>query len=198
MKLIIGIDEVGRGALAGPVVVGAMALAAGKRTIFPGELGQLKDSKKLSPRQRELWAKHFKLRQDVFFATGRAYPRGIERMNISRAANLAAERAFSALLKANKLSARDIRTVFLDGGLYLGNGDRPANAKTIIKGDEKVRVVAMASIIAKVQRDAYMVRLGKRYPQYGFAIHKGYGTRLHRAALKKHGPSPVHRKTFLH
>jgi ribonuclease HII len=88
--------------------------------------------------------------------------------------------------------------VFLDGGLFLGSRDaQPAHAKTIVKGDEKVPAVAIASIIAKITRDRAMVRLAKRHPQYGFEIHKGYGTPMHRRAIKKHGPSAAHRKTFL-
>jgi ribonuclease HII len=89
-------------------------------------------------------------------------------------------------------------SIFLDGGLFLGSrAAQPAHAKTIVKADETIPAVAIASIIGKVIRDRAMVRLAKRHPRYGFEIHKGYGTLMHRRAIKKHGPSPAHRKTFL-
>jgi ribonuclease HII len=142
----------------------------------------------------------------VRFAVARVYPRGIERTNISAAANSAALKAFSRLLKKYKLPART--SVFLDGGLYLGNkaqqqklsearGAVRINAKTVIKADEKFPAVAAASIIAKVSRDGYMRQLAKKYPQYGFDIHKGYGTAAHLRAIKRGGPCAAHRLTFL-
>jgi ribonuclease HII len=197
-RYIIGIDEVGRGALAGPVVVAAVLLKA--RGMFGGdcELGRrrIKDSKKLSQKQREAWFNYFKNDPSVQFVVARVYPRGIERMNISRAANLAAERAVKKLI-ANRQSLIARSRIFLDGGLFLGNGRQPRNAKTIIKGDEKISVVAAASIIAKVARDRFMVRLASKYPAYGFDVHKGYGTKAHYRALRKCGSCDAHRKTFL-
>lgn len=206
---VIGIDEVGRGALAGPVVVAAAAVPKEARRMVrgaEGRLGKLKDSKKLSPRKRMAWFGYFKEHQDIVFMTARVYPRGIEKMNISRAANKAALNAYARLIVKNepKIGRHGI---FLDGGLYLGNkkiglshGDfkeGTKNAKTIIKGDEKIIAIKIASIAAKVLRDSYMRRLAKRYPKYGFDIHKGYGTRAHFRAIRKYGPSPVHRKSFL-
>ena len=85
----------------------------------------------------------------------------------------------------------------MDGGLFLGSGDQPKNAKTIIKGDEKFTAIKITSIIAKVHRDRFMCRLAKKYPSYGFEVHKGYGTKAHYAAIKKMGICEVHRKTFL-
>lgn len=192
---VVGIDEVGRGALAGPVTVAAAMIPASR---FHG----LKDSKKLSATQRELWAKEFADASDIRFAIARVYPRGIERLNISAAANLAASRAFSRLLKDHK-SATQAR-VYLDGGLYLGSRVRQQSAvrahelmaKTIIKGDEKIPAVAAASIIAKVSRDRFMTRLAKQYPEYGFEVHKGYGTAAHRRAIAKNGRCAAHRLTF--
>ena len=102
ISFVIGIDEVGRGALAGPVMVGAAALVVDKKILFPRALGKLKDSKKLSPGQRELWLQYFKKCPDIVFKTARVYPRGIERLNISKAANVAAEKALFALLKILK------------------------------------------------------------------------------------------------
>lgn len=192
---VIGIDEVGRGALAGPVVV-AVAMIEKGRGIGAKGLGKLKDSKKLSAKKRELWFAHFNDHQKIIFAIARIYPRGIERLNISRAANLAAYRACSRILASRRISLMH-RTIYLDGGLFLGNGDQRKPAKTIIKGDEKITAIKIASIIAKVHRDRYMCRLAKKYPNYAFEVHKGYGTKTHRDALKKYGSCPSHRLTFL-
>ena len=200
----MGIDEVGRGALAGPVTVAAAVLALdihGRIAHVP--FRSLKDSKKLSASQREFWAKELRNNAGVRFAVARVYPRGIERTNISAAANRAAQSAFSRLLKKYKFPSQT--PVFLDGGLYLGGKARQqalvagkiVSAKTVIKADERIPAVAAASIIAKVSRDAYMRWLAKRYPHYGFDIHKGYGTEAHFCAIKKHGPCGVHRLTFL-
>jgi ribonuclease HII len=197
-KWVVGIDEVGRGALAGPVVVAAAMIPRG--TTFKNKnLGTLKDSKKLTPAKREAWASHFKSRSDVQFVFARIYPGGIEKLNISGAANKAALKAFNRLIKTHKLLIEP--QVFLDGGLFLGSRAKQAkqqnNAKTIIKGDEKIAAVAVASIVAKVHRDRYMKRLSKRHPQYGFEVHKGYGTKAHLGAVKKYGLCPAHRLTFL-
>ncbi len=196
MRVIVGIDEVGRGALAGPVVVGLAAVPVNKKLSFPRKLGILKDSKKLSPKKRKAWLNYFKQYPDIFFTTARVYPRGIERLNISKAANEAALKVFKTISKRSV----SIDSVFLDGGLYLGNsrtGSRTIkNAKTIIKGDEKIMAIKIASIVAKVTRDDYMIRLSKKYPAYGFDVHKGYGTKVHFQAIRKNGISIVHRKSF--
>jgi ribonuclease HII len=201
---IIGIDEVGRGALAGPVTVAVamLALDAHGRVVHV-PFRSLKDSKKLSATQREFWAKELRSSAGVRFVVARVYPRGIERTNISVAANRAAQNAFSRLSKKYKFSSQT--PIFLDGGLYLGGkvnqqalaAGKIVRAKTVIKADERISAVAAASIIAKVSRDAYMRRLAKRYPPYGFDIHKGYGTAAHLRAIKKYGPCAVHRLTFL-
>jgi len=203
-RWVVGIDEVGRGALAGPVVVVAVALALDVRgRIVHVPFRSLKDSKKLSAARREIWAKELRTSAGVRFAIARVYPRGIERLNISAAANRAAQSAFSQLLKIHKL----LRTtpVYLDGGLFLGSkrdqqkavAVGKVNAKTIVKADENFPAVAAASIIAKVSRDRFMTRLAKRHPAYGFEVHKGYGTVAHLRALKKNGPCEAHRLTFL-
>lgn len=192
-KNTIGIDEVGRGCLAGPVVVVAAMVRGSVRN---SRLGTLKDSKKLTKLQREAWFDYFIKNKDIDFALARVYPRKIEKINISGAANLAALRAYGRLLKRQTLSVRPV--VFLDGGLFLGARARqPSHAKTVIKGDEKIRAVAVASIIAKVSRDRFMARMAKKYPDYGFEIHKGYGTKMHREAIVRHGICPMHRLTFL-
>ena len=197
-KYIIGIDEVGRGALAGPITVGAVLIRTNHLNISSAyrSLGRLKDSKRLSAKQREAWFRYFKGHPMVEFAIARVYPRQIEKMNISRAANLAAHRAYKRLV-AGCRSAAARSPIFLDGGLFLGNGGQPKNAKTVIKGDEKIRAVAIASIVAKVSRDRSMHCLAAKYPAYGLGAHKGYGTKAHYKALKRHGPSEIHRMTFL-
>jgi ribonuclease HII len=195
---VIGIDEVGRGALAGPVVVAVAAIAAGCRSLPK----TLKDSKKLSAKQRELWHGKFVNDPQIFFAIARVYPRGIERLNISKAANLAALRAFHRLkIGIKPLKNHENSQIFLDGGLYLKNKQWQMknfpNAKTRPKADENIPVVAVASIIAKVERDAFMQKMGKKYPEYQFGVHKGYGTAVHRKAIAVHGPCVIHRLTFI-
>ena len=199
MRYEIGIDEVGRGALAGPVVVvGVMIRSDLRFKIY--EWGTLKDSKKLSARQRELWCAHFFKNPEIIFAVARVYPRQIEKLNISGAANLAALRAYKRLMVIGKWKMVNPR-VYLDGGLFLKNRkwqtENIKNARTIVKADEKITAVKIASIIAKVHRDDFMRRLAKKHPEYGFEIHKGYGTKKHQAAIKKRGPSDAHRKSFL-
>jgi ribonuclease HII len=200
----IGIDEVGRGALAGPVVVAAVMVPGGRRgkgIVEAANLGVLKDSKKLSAPRRVAWAKYFRGHRAVDFALARVYPRGIERMNISAAANRAAERALTRLIKKHAHAGATAR-IFLDGGLFLGSrvhqSARYKKAKTVIKGDEKIPAIAAASVIAKVARDRFMATLATRHPRYSFEVHKGYGTALHRAAIQKYGPCDAHRLTFLH
>lgn len=192
---MVGIDEVGRGALAGPVVVAAVSMPHGSRVMGHG-LGKLRDSKKLSAKQRGAWFEYFENHLKIEYALARVYPRQIEKRNISRAANLAAQRAFGRLL-ARDHGSRVKGQVYLDGGLFLGNGEQPKNARTMVRGDEKIKAIVAASIIAKVSRDRGMVRLAKEYPQYGFEVHKGYGTRRHMREIKRHGPSEAHRLTFL-
>lgn len=193
-KYVIGIDEVGRGCLAGPVVVGAVLLRRGER-LNSKKLGKVRDSKKLTVKAREEWAKRFK-EISLPFATARVYPAVIDKINISKAANLAALRVFTRLAKANNLRAEDC-PVYLDGGLYLG--DKSVGfplAETIVRGDQKIKAIAAASIIAKVSRDKFMVKLAKKYPEYGLDVHKGYGTKKHIEAIKRHGLSDVHRRSF--
>lgn len=196
-KYIIGIDEVGRGALAGPVVVAAVSLPRGFRP--PRRLGKLRDSKKLSPAQRERWFSYFISYPLFEYAVARVYSRGIERMNISNAANWAATRAYTRLMANGKWLMADSR-VFLDGGLFLQRKSASSqrwSARTRVRADEKITAVKAASIVAKVSRDRYMEKLARKHSNYGFEIHKGYGTRRHRAAILRYGPSQVHRLTFL-
>lgn len=193
---VIGIDEVGRGSLAGPVVVCAALISKSLKTKTFTPQSNLKDSKKLSPSQREKWFNFFKNNQDTHFAIAKIHPPKIDKINISRAANLAALRAYLRLIKNLKFKIPK-SNIYLDGGLYLGNGKNRIAARTIIKGDERIPAIMIASIIAKVSRDRLMARLAKKHPKYGFEIHKGYGTKRHLVALKKFGPSEIHRLTFL-
>ena len=193
-KYIIGIDEVGRGCLAGPVAVAAVAVPADMRIRNP-RLGKLRDSKRLSPAKRREWARFLTKKEGVRHAVARVYPKGIDRLNISRAANRAAWRAFLRLCPDG--TAESHPEILLDGGLYLKRKGHVPGARTIVRGDEAVPAIQMASILAKVSRDGFMVKMARRYPGYGFDVHKGYATRSHREALRKLGPTPIHRLTFL-
>ena len=195
-KYIIGIDEVGRGPLAGPIVVAAVALPRNsKLRIKNAELKlPLRDSKKLSPKQRENWFKFIK-KSALCYSIASVPPKKIDKINISNAANLAATSALGALIKNYKLRIKNCR-VFLDGGLFLNSKFCILNSTTVVKGDERIPSIALASIVAKVTRDRLMLRLHKKYPKYGFNKHKGYGTKKHIKAIKKHGRSKIHRKSF--
>jgi len=189
MKYSVGIDEAGRGPLAGPVAVGAVRIKAGfDMKFFEG----IKDSKKLSAKKREKWflkAEEARKRGELDWAVSLVSEKGIDKAGIAPAIRSGIERCLK------KLSAETTDRIFLDGGLKLPK--EYLYQETIIKGDEKIAVISLASICAKVTRDKYMTELSKKYPDYGFEIHKGYGTRAHIAAIKKHGASDVHRKSFL-
>jgi ribonuclease HII len=199
-RYIIGIDEVGRGALAGPVTVGAVALRMGMKfnpAVLKGLKLHLRDSKKLTPRERARWVSYLRKRSDIRFRVSSVASKIIDRMNISRAANLAATRSFEKLADQEILNTRPL--VFLDGGLYLrGDWGRKLRVCTIIKGDEKIDAIKLASIVAKVHRDRLMTRRHEKYPHYDFPEHKGYGTALHIKSLKRHGLSDIHRRSFCH
>lgn len=188
-RITIGIDEVGRGALAGPVVVGVVAVLGPMRWVHP-KLGQIRDSKKLTPRQRGVWFEHLTRHPKLTWRVASVSHTVIDRINISAAANRGALRAVKRLAVSGKPYF-----IWLDGGLKLPE-EFPHRA--IIRGDEKIPAIAAASIIAKVTRDRYMVRtLTKRFPAYGFDKHKGYGTRAHLAAIITKGVASIHRRSFL-
>lgn len=189
MKYIIGIDEVGRGALAGPVTVTALMLPRNFKN--QNSKIKLKDSKKLSLKQREIWFAWIKENSKIYYSVASVPPKIIDKINISNAANLAATRAFNKLTQKVKTKSCNI---FLDGGLYL-NG-KILNAKTIIRGDEKIPAISLASIVAKVSRDKLMRKLHKKHPRYDFINNVGYGTPKHIKAIKKYGRLPIHRKSF--
>lgn len=195
MRFIIGIDEVGRGCLAGPITVAVAAIPYGMR------FRDLRDSKRFSALQRGKWLEKILNNPRIRHAKADASPCTIDRINVSQAANLAATRALEKLLTANTQLIAKNTLIFLDGGLFL----RPALLKkfpklgfaTVIKADEKFSAVKIASIIAKEHRDGLMANLDARHPGYGLAKHKGYATKVHQAAVRKLGPSPIHRLTFL-
>ena len=214
---IIGIDEVGRGTLAGPVVVAAVAATTKFRIkksefriknknsafcILNSKLAPLRDSKKLSSKQREEWFKWIKKHTNklenvsMFYAVESVSPKIIDKINISQAANLAATSALKALIKNYKLRIQNCK-VYLDGGLYIKTKKlKNLKTQTIIKGDEKIPAIALASIVAKVHRDKLMKRLHKKYSRYDFINNVGYGVKKHIKAIKKYGLSPIHRKSF--
>ena len=177
---IAGIDEVGRGPLAGPVVVAAVILPAPPETFnLP-----VNDSKKLSERQREELAEAIKADPRVRFAIAQRSAAEIDRLNILRATQDAMREA------AVQVGAQ---WALVDGK---GFQPFPVPATFIVKGDANSASIAAASILAKTTRDAWMVELDQRYPGYGFAKHKGYGTAEHLAALNRLGPCPEHRRSF--
>jgi ribonuclease HII len=194
VKYVIGIDEVGRGPLAGPVVLAAVCIPNGLR--IQTKIGKLKDCKKLLPKKREEWANYLRAHPKVKYALSRIYPRGIEKLNISQAANRAAYKACMRLISQNKLRFGEFK-ILLDGGLYPRSEKVTLLSQTVVRGDEKFTAIKIASIFAKVERDKYLVKLSKVYPQYGFEEHKGYATVRHRKALRKYGPTEIHRLTFL-
>lgn len=179
ISLIAGVDEVGRGPLAGDVVAAAVILD------FDNPIAGLNDSKKLSEKKRNALFPLIQ-QQAVAFAIGRASPEEIDEINILQASLLAMKRAVDLL----KVQADFI---YVDGN-RIPPWQYPASA--IVKGDSKILSIAAASILAKVTRDQELEALDKIYPGYGLAQHKGYPTQLHMDALKSLGPTPIHRKSF--
>lgn len=185
---MIGVDEVGRGAFAGPVVVAGLTCRS-PLNIKNSRLGPLCDSKKLTPKKRAEWYNYLTAHPGVSCAVARVTPRVIDRINISEAANRASARVVRRLVPSGK-----VFFAYLDGGLKLPES---IPHLAIIKGDEKMKIIAAASIIAKVVRDRYMARLHKKDPRYRFDLHKGYGTELHRGRIRRFGYSDHHRKSFI-
>jgi len=184
-NLIIGVDEVGRGPLAGPVAAAAVTL---KTVYFKNRID---DSKKLSSSQRE--HAFGEIIHKSVFGIGIINERVIDRLNIAVATRMAMEQAISGLIAKLKPDYRPRIHILVDGNIKL-DIDLPFTG--IIKGDSKSKSIACASILAKVIRDRIMSLYDKIYPQYGFLKHKGYPTKEHRTALKKFGPSLIHRTSF--
>jgi len=229
VKYIIGIDEVGRGPLAGPVAVCAFLMKDDSFVDgqFPigltyGKLPKLKDSKKLSKKQREKWFEYLKIAKTEGFcdyAVSFVSPENIDKFGIVKCIQKALNKSL------NEITSRDFQNfprftqstgaytdenlespvsldsftsyhIYLDGGLHAPT--EYINQETIIRGDELHPVISMASIMAKVSRDRIMVNYAKQYPEYGFEKHVGYGTKAHYNAIKTAGLTPIHRKTFIH
>lgn len=179
-ELICGVDEAGRGPLAGPVCAAAVILPKG--LVIPG----LNDSKKLSDkRRRELFP--IIQQEAVSFGIAFASQEEIDEINILQATFLAMRRAMEQLNPQPEFA-------LIDGNRETDFG---VPCKTVIKGDSLSANIAAASVLAKVARDNWMMEAAEKYPGYGFEIHKGYGTKAHYAALEKQGPCPIHRRTFL-
>ncbi len=220
MEYIVGIDEVGRGPIAGPVMVCAFAcpITDYELLITNGmkETGSpLRDSKKLTKKQREKWFEYLKaekVKGNCDFHTSAVSAEWIDKVGIVRAIQKALDVSLTKVASQNVEnsaalpSLRGLRhgpnfqhftslNIFLDGGLKASK--EYVNQQTIIKGDELHPVISCASIVAKVTRDGIMTKHAEAFPQYGFENHSGYGTRAHYAAIKKHGLTPLHRRSFL-
>lgn len=179
--LICGVDEAGRGPLAGPVCAAAVILPKDL------EIEGLNDSKKLTEKKRDALYDVIK-EKAIAYGIAMASEEEIDEINILQATFLAMKRAVEAMeLKPGY--------VLVDGNREPDLGDIPL--KTIVKGDSRSANIAAASILAKVTRDRYMMLKDEEFPQYGFAVHKGYGTQKHYAALREYGHCPIHRRTFL-
>jgi len=185
--LVCGVDEAGRGPIAGDVYAAAVILPELAEGAIHKNLPGLNDSKKLSARQRDVLEKLIK-EQALAWAVALATVEEIERINILRASLLAMRRAVEALRPSAEFA-------LVDGNL-LPALQIPGSA--VIKGDARCASIAAASILAKTARDRAMAALEKEYPGYGFARHKGYGTKAHYEALQRLEPCPIHRKSFLH
>ena len=239
-RVIVGIDEVGRGSLAGPVMAGAVQIserrptrigyaegvAGGKakseklqpkvKDLFKKLLAEVKDSKQLAPKRREEIYRQIVKCSYITFGVGRVGEKTIDKINILEATRLAMKRAINNLkskiqtsymgepigLQSNlnsnpkfkhQMSNSIIDLVLVDGNIQL---DIDVAQKSIIKADEKIFSCAVASIVAKVRRDSIMKRKDEKYPQYGFAQNKGYGTEFHCKMLKKYGPCKIHRYSY--
>lgn len=184
--LIIGVDEAGRGPLAGPVVAAAVILRSFRFT------NRVDDSKKLTSSRRK--AAFFEIKNKSLHAIAAVGHKQIDRINILQATRLAMQKAISILLKKLSPAQRKRAFVIIDGNMRFDLG---LPYQSIIKGDGKSLSIAAASILAKVSRDALMEKYHRLYPRYGFNKHKGYPTQAHRMILRKIGPSAIHRKSFL-
>ncbi|MDQ5949255.1 MAG: ribonuclease [Patescibacteria group bacterium] len=210
MKYIVGIDEVGRGPLAGPVTVGVVVCESRLYTKLKKDKHlppRGKDSKKLTPESRQKYAQYLKslqkrvMSKTVFdIVVVHISNKIIDEKGISWAIRHAIQKGLNKCIKKFSQVSRDLSfnkeqfQILLDGGLRAPVEFR--KQKTIIKGDEKEQIIAWASILAKVSRDSLMVKAHKKFPEYAFHIHKGYGTQKHRNALVIHGLSEIHRKSF--
>ncbi|MEZ4180317.1 MAG: ribonuclease HII [Candidatus Doudnabacteria bacterium] len=188
-SVVVGVDEVGRGPLAGPVVSAAVYF---EKPIEESWWEEIRDSKKVSEKKREALAE--KILEHAHIGIGIASVEQIEKINILQASLSAMNLAVADLLKSLTIEHSSQVYVLVDG-----NNQIPGlsyKQMPLVKGDGLVHSIAAASIVAKVTRDNLMVDLDKKFPQYGFAQHKGYGTLIHREAIKQYGLSSAHRSSF--
>jgi ribonuclease HII len=189
---IAGLDEVGRGALAGPVVAGAVCLPAGRddlSTVLEG----VRDSKQLTARARENLIERIQAAASGW-GVGEASSEEIDTIGIVPATCLAMERALEAMLNAFPNLQPDY--LLLDSIKWRGRKPISLPHQALVKGDSLSLTIAAASVLAKVHRDTLMIAYDQQYPGYEFAVHKGYGVARHHALLREHGASPIHRMTF--
>lgn len=180
MLMIVGLDEVGRGCWAGPLVAAAVGLPSDHTIVG------LNDSKLLSAKKRQALVKQIREVTDQI-GIGWVWPREINEIGLTESVKLAMQRAFDEL-------SQKPSEVIIDGSInYLRH---IANSSAIIKADGSIPAVSAASIVAKVARDMYMIQISEEYPEYGFEKHVGYGTKLHLEALKKHGVITLHRINY--
>ena len=191
---MIGVDEAGRGPLAGAVFAAAVYVPVKRAAgLLCGEWSAINDSKKLSEKKREALARVIKATPGCVWAVASATPREIDTHNILRATHIAMRRAVADVAGRLNASAASGCRVLVDG-LRVDGFVFPSS--NLVKGDAKSLLVAAASILAKTTRDADCMRMDAEYPGYGFAKHKGYPTKAHFAALAKLGPCPEHRRSF--
>jgi len=208
IKYVIGVDEVGRGAFAGPVTVAAVIFPV---NFFSDFLEQVNDSKMLSPKKRKLLAPIIK--SNLTYSVSTVSVKIINKVGIGKAAEIAFRKAIAKVIKKNNkklliiknsLEIRNLKLEIPEQYFVLADGFHIKyvkgiglkNQKAIVKGDKKSLSIAAASIIAKVHRDKSMVKLSAKYSNYSFEMHKGYGTKLHREKIKKHGLCDAHRTSF--
>lgn len=188
---IIGIDEAGRGPLAGPVYVGCVLTTA---DFDFRQFSDLDDSKQMKEHQRvSVFKKAQKIAEkktDFYITTSYTKAKTIDREGITEAINTAIKRCLDRFSVASE-SAH----IYLDGGLQAP--EKYKFQETITGGDSKVPIISLASVLAKVSRDQYMVKAEEHYTEFKFGQHKGYGTKAHRQAIKKHSPSDIHRRSYL-
>lgn len=179
-SFVAGVDEAGRGPLAGPVVAGAVIF------LDYAAIPQVFDSKQLNEKTREELFELLTSSENILYAVAEVDNNEIDRINILQATHLAMRTAVSKLSQQPDF-------VIIDGNPVKS---MPYPNKSVVKGDAKCAAIAAASIIAKVYRDRLMCKYAEMYPEYGFDLHKGYGTAAHLQAIKKYGACPIHRKTF--
>ncbi|PIP58469.1 MAG: ribonuclease HII [Candidatus Vogelbacteria bacterium CG22_combo_CG10-13_8_21_14_all_37_9] len=194
---LVGVDEAGRGPLAGPLALGAVVFPRSGIEALRLALADYpagKDSKKLSPRAREIWRSRIlslKVAGHLNFAVTFVSPKFIDDYGMTRALT------YGLAKNLKKLNLDPTRTELLLDGSLRGPVEY-SKQRTIIKGDESELIIGLASIVAKVTRDNYLSKIAKLYPLYNFEQHKGYGTKAHCEALRRYGPCPIHRRSFLH